>query len=383
VIALDEDELEKRRNILFWVFLAVFAGTAVSTILVFVFFQTSRPQAIPLLKELIYSVVIQAALAVIALYRHLFILPATPKTKPPAKPPTEVLENVIIALLNNEIHGLRIKEAISRIEALRKSYPAVVSDRILATEIGLRGLVGHGHFIVSHVKELKNLEYKNVLLFESYLLRFGTRDGVIKAPPNFQKMDKRIRSLWLSLLALDCVSRSDTNGAREYFDAIDHNVDNEGQPELNQFDRLVAYAAIPNAISASFLGKEKIAAAYLDVARSIKKNAKEFGFAEYPHLAALADLHRAFVMVILGYGENLDGDYIRSLPGHAHIVARFCQVLSENVNCLATLELIGTKYEKAIKAQELSERLKKFAKKLRNNAVHVVGGLDREAAVQG
>ena len=296
---------------------------------------------------------------------------------PPAiLPQTETLENFVIALLDGEISGLRIVEAIRRLEEIRKSYPTLVSDRILATEIGLRGLIGHGHFILSHIKDLKNVEYRNVLLFKSYLLSYGTSDREIKPPQNLEKMDRRIRWLWLSLLALDGVRRNNTKAAGDYFARIDHSID-------NPFDRLLAYAAIPNAISASYLGKDKLAAAYLDVAKSIKPNAKKFGFADYPHLAALADMYHAFVMVVLGFGENLSPSYIKSLPGHAHIVARFSQDLAESPNCCFTLETVGRNYRKPIKPDELSERLKKFAKKLRNNAVHVVGGLDREATNPG
>ena len=81
--------------------------------------------------------------------------------------------------------------------------------------------------------------------------------------------------------------------------------------------------------------------------------------------------------------ENLSPSYIKSLPGHAHIVARFSQDLAKSPNCCFTLETVGRNYRKPIKPDELSERLKKFAKKLRNNAVHVVGGLDREATNPG
>jgi len=296
---------------------------------------------------------------------------------------SEMLDDVIRPLFKNEIAEFRFVDAVRQLDGIRNSYPDLISDKILATEMGLRGLIGHGHFIASQVGRFKSAGYRNTLLFEAYLLSYGMREGKIKPPPNLKKMDQACQSLWNSLLALQAMSNNDLKTAREYFNLIDHNVDDEGRPTLNPFDSLVVYAAIPIAIAASYLGKAEIASAYLQVAKSLKQNKIRFAAEDYPHLPALADLHHAFVTVVLGFGENLSPMYIRSLPGHAHIVARFCQDIAANQSCLNTLETIGRDFKKPLKSAELSLRLKAFSKKLRENAVHVIGGLDREAVIPG
>ena len=375
-------DINRKRTVLFWVFLLVFLGSAVVALAGFLkqsgLIGEAPSQEIPLLKYLLASVVIEASLAIFGFWKDLSKLIAHQDLNETIG--SESISDLLIDMVQKLLQEGDVDAVLRWLARIRDEFLPIMSSNLLFLEGSIRAMLGHGHFIRDICNNFESDSIPAITLtYEWFYLGYAQKYSNLNPKFNIENLPLDTKRLWLSLLTINNTANGKINDARRYFEMIDHNVSVDGMPLLTETDNHIAYSALAIALTACALDEPRIAEGYFNIVKHIPSNIKRNNFHKnrYPYISLVGRLHHSFLMALLGFKDGLDDNCIKCFPGHARIIARHCQVVLRNDTIINTIVGMSQQWskERRLSKEKLIDSLRRFEKKLIANASTIYSGM--------